>query len=101
MQKKIKRSLAMTGVVFAAALGIMLNHSSYDIARYSPESEQQQEALERGRLNVIGPFSYNIDFDGSVVEPPSFANDLRTGIIDAIFILFAALIMREVAKKNV
>lgn len=100
MNQKTKRTFASIGIGLLALIGVMLNHSSYDIARYSPESIQQQEAIERGHLNVIGPFSYNINFDGSVVPPLSFANDVRTGIIDGILVLFGGLLVWQTLQKN-
>lgn len=101
MNQKTKNTLCSLGIGFLVLVGILLNHSSYDIARYSPASEQQQEALERGRLSVVGPFSYRIDFNGSVVAPASSANDVRTGMIDVILVLLGGLLVwKTLQKKN-
>jgi len=99
--QKTKNILCSLGIAFFVLIGILLNHSSYDISWYYPESVHQQEAMEKGQLYLMGPFTYNIDFDGSVVRPISFANDVRTGTIDVILVLLGGgLVWKTLQKKN-
>lgn len=84
MKKYFKACIA--AIVIVSALAIALNHASVRFGKYSPDSVQQQESIDRGRLSVIGPFVADVDFDGSVVPPAGFANDLRTFFIDAVLI---------------
>ncbi len=99
MQPKTKKNLHIAAIIFLVAVGLLLNHSSYDISWYYPESPHQQEAIERGRLNVLGPFTYDIDFNGSVVSPVSAANDVRTWIIDGILLFLGKLIIQDMQKN--
>ncbi len=82
MQKYKK--IIIIAVVVLSALAITLNHASVQFGKYNSESEQQSESVDRGRLSVIGPFVFSVDFDGSVVPPSGFANDVRTFVIDFI-----------------
>lgn len=82
MQKYKK--VIIGAIVIFSTLAITLNHASIQFGKYSPDSEQQQESIDRDRLSVLGPFVFYVDFDGSVVPPLGFGNDVRTFIIDLI-----------------
>ncbi len=86
-------------VVAVAALGIALNHGSFDIATYSSTSEQQSDAVARWELKRLGSIAYTIDFDGSVVAPDSTANFLRTLVIDAILFGGVAILLSSRVRR--
>lgn len=87
-------------VLIASTLAVALNHASVQLGRYSADSVQQQESIERGRLSVIGPAVADVDFDGSVVAPLGFGNDVRTFFIDVVLILQAVALVALIRQKN-
>lgn len=90
----------MAAVIILSIIAITLNHASIQLGIHSPESEQQRESVVRGGLSVVGPFVFDLDFNGSVVPPAGFGNDARTFVIDGVIILQAIALLHAFRQKK-
>jgi len=98
LQNCHKTCVALT--ILLSAIAITLNHMSLQLGYHVPDSEQQRESIDRGRLSVLGPIVVDVDFDGSVVSPDGFGNDARTFVIDAVIILQAIGLLSTFRQKK-
>lgn len=104
VQSLVRQPALWTSLIIGlSTIGILFNHTSFDIGRYAPENEQQAMSIERGRLVVLGPYAVGANMDGSLVPPLGVANDLRTAAIDVILAgqAISLLVLGSILRKNI